>query len=158
MTHQHLRDGRSFVLVLIDADADDYIVGVFPPCLSFTYASANIDCITSSPQFRKRFLDEGKAGGRDAADELNARVQDYVKTLKSSSDNPEVIVRAYADVQNLHAACVRNGKMKGSTDLRLFIHGFNQRLAMFDFADVGPGKEGADNKVRSMVGFENLEN
>lgn len=38
--------------------------------------------------------------------------------------------------------------MKESSSMSLFAHGFNQRQALFDFVDVGPGKEGADNKVR----------
>ncbi|KAK4691230.1 hypothetical protein P7C71_g5723, partial [Lecanoromycetidae sp. Uapishka_2] len=122
-TVARMRDGRPFVLVLIDADADDYI-------------------------FKKSFLDGEKVGGRDAADELQARVQDYVKKLGLDAESTEIMVRAYADVKNLYAACTRNGKIKMGADLRLFIHGFNQRLAMFDFVDVGTGKEGADNKVR----------
>ena len=34
--------------------------------------------------------------------------------------------------------------------MSLFTHGFNQRQALFDFVEVGLGKEAADNKVRGM--------
>ena len=63
-------------------------------------------------------------------------------------DSIEIVVRAYADVKGLHGACVRNGKMKNGASLSLFVHGFNQRQGLFDFVDVGPGKESADNKIR----------
>lgn len=60
------------------------------------------------------------------------------------------MIRAYADIKNLQAACVRNGKMQTGAILGRFLVGFNQRQALFDFVDVGDWKEGADNKVRGM--------
>ncbi len=93
-------------------------------------------------------MSRNEAGGRDAADELNARIKDYARTLRLDAENTEIIVRAYADVKSLRSACVKNGKMRESSSMSLFTHGFNQRQALFDFVDVGQGKEAADNKVR----------
>ena len=93
-------------------------------------------------------MSRNEAGGRDAADELHARVKDYARELKLDSENIDISVRAYADLKSLRSACVRNGRMKESSSMSLFAHGFSQRQALFDFVDVGPGKEGADNKVR----------
>ena len=95
-------------------------------------------------------MSRNEAGGRDAADELHARVKDYVRELKLDTENIDISVRAYADLKSLRSACVRNGRMKEGSSMGLFAHGFSQRQALFDFVDVGPGKEGADNKVRGM--------
>ncbi|KAF6217841.1 hypothetical protein HO133_006253 [Letharia lupina] len=122
------QNGRGFVVVLIDADADDYI-------------------------FQQRFLNRNEAGGRDAADELQARVKDYLRTIQIDVENTDIVVRAYADVKSLHGACIKNGKMKSGASLSLFVHGFNQRQGLFDFVDVGPGKESADNKLRECLDF-----
>lgn len=93
-------------------------------------------------------MNKNEAGGRDAADELQSRVKDYLRTIQIDVDSTEVMVRAYADVKSLHGACIRNGKMRNGANLSQFVHGFNQRLGLFDFVDVGPGKESADNKIR----------
>ena len=96
-----------------------------------------------------------EAGGRDAADELHARIKDYAKKLKLDAENTDIAVRAYADLKSLRSACVKNGKMKESSNMSLFAHGFNQRHALFDIVDVGLGKEAADNKVRGW--FRSIE-
>lgn len=93
-------------------------------------------------------MNRNEAGGRDAADELHARVKDYLKTIHINVDSTEIAVRAYADIKSLYGACLRNGKMKIGVSLNQFVHGFNQRQGLFDFVDVGPGKESADNKIR----------
>lgn len=102
------------------------------------------------------FLSRNEAGGRDAADELHSRVKNYVKKLKLDAENIDIAVRAYTDLKSLRSACVKNGKMKESSSMSLFAHGFNQRQALFDFVDVGPGKERADNKVRGTFFMSNL--
>ena len=65
-------------------------------------------------------------------------------------DETDILVRAYADIKSLHAACIRNGKMKSGANLTHFAFGFSQRQGLFDFVDVGPWKEGADHKIRGI--------
>ena len=110
----------------------------------------NLTCFTSLLQFHEKFLSRDEPGGRDAADELHARIKDYAKKLKLDAENININVRAYADLKSLRSACVKNGKMKEGSSINLFAHGFNQRQGLFDLVDVGPGKEAADNKVRGM--------
>lgn len=43
-----------------------------------------------------------------------------------------------------------NGLMKATADLSLFANGFTGRQPLFDFVDVGLGKERADHKVKGM--------
>ena len=89
-----------------------------------------------------------QAGGRDAADELHARVKDHLKKLELDAENTDIAVQVYADLKNLGSASVKSRKMEESSSMILFAHGFNQRQALFDFVDVIPGGEAADNKVR----------
>ena len=96
-------------------------------------------------------MSRNEAGGRDAADELHARIKDYAKKLKLDAENTDIAVRAYADLKSLRTACVRSGKMRESSNMSFFAHGFNQRHALFDIVDVGLGKEAADNKVRGWL-------
>ena len=96
-------------------------------------------------------MSRNEIGGRDAADEVHSKIKDYAKNLKLDAENTDITVRAYADLKSLRSACVRNGKMRESSSMSLFTHGFNQRQALFDFVDVGLGKEAADNKVRGML-------
>lgn len=42
----------------------------------------------------------------------------------------------------------RDGSIDNENDLRDFALGFTQGKAMFDFVDVGHGKERADNKIK----------
>ena len=103
-------------------------------------------------------MSRNEAGGRDAADELHARIKDYMKKLKLDAENTDIAVQAYADLKSLRSACVKNGKMKESSSVSLFAHGFNQRQALFNFVDVGSGKKGADNKVRGTCTVQSLPN
>ena len=88
-------------------------------------------------------MGRNEAGGRDAADELHARIK---KKLKLDAENTDFSVRAYADLKSLRSACVK--KLKESSNMSLFAHGFNQRHALFDIVVMGLGKEAADNKIR----------
>ena len=100
-------------------------------------------------------MSRNEAGGRDAADELHARIKNYVRKLKLDAENTDITVRAYANMKDLKSACVKKRKMKEGSNMSLFAHGFNQRQALFDFVDVGSGKEAADNKVRGW--FHSME-
>ena len=62
--------------------------------------------------------------------------------------NTDIIVRAFANVKSLTKALHRDGKMRDNADLASFARGFTQRQGLFDFVDVGSGKEEADEKIR----------
>lgn len=98
------------------------------------------------------FTRSSSIGMRQAAETLpmscTLDTKNHVKELKLDAENTDTTVRAYAYLKSLRSACVKNGKMKESSSMNLFAHGFNQRQATFDLVDVGPGRERADNKVR----------
>ena len=87
-------------------------------------------------------------GGEQAADELLAKTREYLQTIMDDSDRLEVVVRAFANLDGLASTLIRDGRIKDSSQLRNFFTGFSSRLALFDFVDVGAGKERADNKIR----------
>ena len=66
----------------------------------------------------------------------------------SDSDKLDILVKAFANLEGLAIALVRDGRLKDVGQLRAFVTGFSSRLAFFDFVDVGVGKERADHKIR----------
>ena len=71
-----------------------------------------------------------------------------MQILAFDVDNTDILVRAYANIKGLGKALHRGGKMRENANLASFAHGFTQRQGLFDFVDVGSGKEGADEKIR----------
>ncbi|KAL9576767.1 MAG: hypothetical protein Q9203_007673 [Teloschistes exilis] len=130
-----LNNRRSFVLVLIDADGDGYI-------------------------FRDVYLNKGEDGGKYAADALLGEVKTYLKQLglPAAGSNTDVVVRAYANLRGLGRACLKYGWMDATTatmttGLQQFANGFTGRQPLFDFVDVGDGKEKADQKIKDVFSF-----
>lgn len=53
----------------------------------------------------------------------------------------------YADVRGLADMLVRLGAIEALKDFDEFVRGFNRAKTMFDFIDVGAGKDRADEKI-----------
>ena len=58
-----------------------------------------------------------------------------------------VMVKAYANLSGLAQACVRDKELASVVDMVQSWIGFSRRYPLFDFVDVGFGKEEADNKL-----------
>ncbi|KAM5528683.1 hypothetical protein FOXYSP1_19164 [Fusarium oxysporum f. sp. phaseoli] len=117
---------RPFVVVLIDADADGYT-------------------------FQDKFIKAASAGGEKAADELLTVTREYLQTILDDSERLDVVVKAFARLDGLGSKLAREGRIRDIAQLRAFCAGFSSRLPLFDFIDVGSGKERADNKIRGTV-------
>lgn len=96
-------------------------------------------------------MNKGEDGGRRAADELLGQIKKYLKELGLQAGNTDVVVRAYANIRGLGRACVKSGGMEATTNLHQFASGFTGRQPLFDFVDVGDGKEKADQKIKGML-------
>ena len=86
-----------------------------------------------------------------AADEFIAKVRQYLVSLGSSAEDANtvpIVVKAYANLNGLAQACVREKRVKTGVDVVQFWIGFTRRYPLADFVDVGAGKEEADNKIR----------
>jgi hypothetical protein len=58
-----------------------------------------------------------------------------------------VICRIYANVRGLGDVLVRTGAIAAIEDFEDFVRGFTRAKTMFDFIDVGVGKDRADEKI-----------
>ncbi|KAL1598540.1 hypothetical protein SLS59_006827 [Nothophoma quercina] len=61
--------------------------------------------------------------------------------------NARVICRVYANVLGLGEVLARAGVVEDAYDFELFMRGFTRAKTMFDFIDVGSGKDRADEKI-----------
>ncbi|KAK8113578.1 hypothetical protein PG984_014104 [Apiospora sp. TS-2023a] len=131
------QEKRPFVAVVVDADADDYV--------SDTHEKATIPF-----QFGEDLLTRGEKGGAEAADALLSAVQGYAQNKIRELPEVDIVVRAFANVTGLREALHRRRVTCDMDQLRAFASGFNNRQALFDFVDVGSGKERADSKIRGL--------
>ncbi|KAK8006948.1 hypothetical protein PG989_000938 [Apiospora arundinis] len=122
------QERRPFVAVIIDADADEYAFG-------------------------EDLLTRGEKGGVEAADALLSAVQGYAQGTVGVPEGTNITVRAYANLNGLKEALQRRKFSCDFAQLRAFASGFNNRQALFDFVDVGSGKERADSKIRENISF-----
>ncbi|KAB8343133.1 hypothetical protein FH972_022726 [Carpinus fangiana] len=90
----------------------------------------------------------GESGGADAAHKLMQRITSFIAEQQDIPSRSAVMVRIYANLEGL-AKCLRHfGVITHVDELIAFFRGFSSSQFLFDFVDVGPGKERADTKLR----------
>lgn len=97
--------------------------------------------------FNDSFLTQGEQGGKDAANQLWASVHDYIGRNFSNVQSPKIVARVYANVKGLADVCYKTGIVEKSSMVEDFTRGFNGSRLLFDFVDVGSGKDRADDKL-----------
>ena len=98
--------------------------------------------------FHEHFLSKGEEGGRQAAAVLRQSTEIYAREqIPTLPGDTKVVARMYANVKGLADACYRAGLVPGSSAIEDFVRGFTRGNTLFDFVDVGPGKDRADEKV-----------
>ncbi|GAD91710.1 C-x8-C-x5-C-x3-H type zinc finger protein [Paecilomyces variotii No. 5] len=97
--------------------------------------------------FQDYLLQQGEQGGRDAANQLWACIRDYVTRNLPSISSPKIITKIFANVQGLAETCVKAGIIDKTSLFEDFVRGFNGSRLLFDFVDVGTGKDRADDKL-----------
>lgn len=102
---------------------------------------------TNNLQFPDQLLRAGESGGRCAAAKVSAAVQDYIETEGTTTPGTRIVCRIYANVRGLSEVLVRSGAITEVTDFEEFVRGFTRGKVLFDFVDVGPGKDRADDKI-----------
>lgn len=98
--------------------------------------------------FHEHYLARGEEGGRSAAQVLRSSTEIY--TREQMPDLPadiKIVTRMYANVKGLADLCCRAGLVASPTLIKDFVRGFTRGNPLFDFVDVGPGKDRADEKV-----------
>ena len=113
-----------FILVLIDGDGmifDDYLMA------------------------------KGETGGKEAAAALWAAIREYIsQTVPELSPDYKIVTRIYANLKGLGEVCHRVGILENPALIEQFARGFTGSKQLFDFIDVGIGKDRADDKIAGM--------
>jgi hypothetical protein len=98
--------------------------------------------------FSQTFLQQGALGGKQAAKLLHDSIIKWASA--SVMDFPvdsKVVVRVYANLQGLAQTCTRAGLVDSPVKVEEFARGFTCGKPLFDFTDVGAGKDRADAKM-----------
>jgi hypothetical protein len=139
-----MQSRRPFVLVLIDVDADGFLV-----CPQST---AHVASTKFHVQFQDKYITRKAQGGEALADELLIRVREYLRPQYEDADSLDIIVRVYANLEGMANYLVRLDKVRNLGSLRAMATGFCGRISSFDWIDVGVGKEGnSGRKIRGML-------
>ncbi len=127
------------MLVLIDADADGYIVGIFPAK----------DQKTSPHMFQfKEGYYKDIDGGRKAAVDLEAVVREHLKSSHPELSSMPIMIKAFANADGLAQILVKAKLTKSPGFLASFAKEFSQARDTSDFVLVGSGKDRADGKIK----------
>lgn len=97
--------------------------------------------------FRDEFIQQGEQGGQNAANQLWTALDNFVASNFPSITSPKIMTRIFANVKGLSELCVRAGIINEYSLLDDFVRGFNSTRALFDFVDVGAGKDSANDKI-----------
>jgi hypothetical protein len=87
-------------------------------------------------------------GGRKAALDLRASVQDYLKKQQPQLSSLPIVVKAFANEDGLSHLLVKAKIIKSPGLLGDFAKGFSQAYNTSDFVLVGSGKDRADEKIK----------
>ena len=98
--------------------------------------------------FEDHLIQKGEAGGKEAAGQLWTAVKDYVhQKMTGLSSDYKIVTRIYANLKGLGDVCHRSGIIESPGILEDFMRGFTGGKQLFDFIDVGSGKDRADDKI-----------
>lgn len=108
--------------------------------------------------FDDRLIQKAEAGGKEAASILWGAVRDYVhKKIPDLSSDYKIVTRIYANLKGLGDVCNRAGILDNPNHMEEFTRGFTGSKQLFDFIDVGSGKDRADDKICGKSSTNNCE-
>ncbi|KAI0477759.1 hypothetical protein GGR56DRAFT_424869 [Xylariaceae sp. FL0804] len=102
-------------------------------------------------KFADEYLRDPIAGAEKAALRLKHAVRDNLRDTGYGHDDIPIIVRVYANLNDLAKSLRLARIINYDDDMRLFAEHFTNSRADFDFVNVGKGKENADSKMRRML-------
>ncbi|MCJ1310117.1 hypothetical protein MMC25_003778 [Agyrium rufum] len=103
--------------------------------------------------FDDELVNQGEAGGREAAARLTTFIREHVqqttisKTMPNIPSDYKIVVKIYANLRGLADAYFRSGVCAKPHVVEDFARGFTGAKQLFDFIDVGSGKDRADDKI-----------
>lgn len=104
--------------------------------------------------FDDRLISKGESGGKEAATILWDSVSQYVQShMTNLSLGYRIVTRVYANLKGLGDVCHRSGITDRLERIEEFARGFTGSKQLFDFVDVGMGKDRADDKIIGEKGW-----
>jgi hypothetical protein len=97
--------------------------------------------------FSDELLQQGERGGKEAATQLWGAMNDFVQQALPHLSSPKILARIYANVRGLGDVLQKSNIIDRATSFEDFARGFNGSKLLFDFIDVGTGKDKADDKI-----------
>lgn len=97
--------------------------------------------------FNEDLLQQGEKGGKEAASQLWGAMNDFVHQVLPHLSSPKILARIYANVKGLGDVLQKSSIIDRATLFEDFARGFNGSKLLFDFIDVGTGKDKADDKI-----------
>ncbi|KAF2137547.1 uncharacterized protein K452DRAFT_278557 [Aplosporella prunicola CBS 121167] len=98
--------------------------------------------------FTDSLLRQAEEGGKTAAGRLETQLEEHLNSrLPDIPGNCKLVVRIYANLKGLGETCRSAGIIANTADVEAFAKGFTRNKPLFDFVDVGPGKDRADEKL-----------
>ncbi|RYP13542.1 hypothetical protein DL767_010680 [Monosporascus sp. MG133] len=102
-------------------------------------------------KFADEFLRDPIEGAERAAQKLKQAVRDNLKGTGFGNDDVSIVVRVYANLNDLSKSLRLSRVISSDDEMRLFAERFTNSRADFDFVNVGKGKENADSKIRRLL-------
>ncbi|KAL8805210.1 MAG: hypothetical protein Q9182_002085 [Xanthomendoza sp. 2 TL-2023] len=101
--------------------------------------------------FEDNLIHKGEIGGKEAAADLWNGIKDHVHDrLPDITSDCKIVTRIYANMKGLSDVCWKAGLVDKPTLVEEFYRGFTGSKVLFDFIDVGPGKDRADEKLTEL--------
>lgn len=98
--------------------------------------------------FDDQFIKRGEIGGREAATMLTSCIREYLhERIPTLPSDYKIVTRIYANLKGLGEVCYRAGILERAVMIEDFARGFTGSKQLFDFVDVGMGKDRADDKI-----------
>ena len=97
--------------------------------------------------FNEDLLQQGEKGGKEAASQLWSALNGFVQQKLPMLASPKILARIYANVKGLGDVLQKSGIIDRASLFEDFARGFNGSKLLFDFVDVGSGKDKADDKI-----------
>ena len=97
--------------------------------------------------FNEELLQQGEKGGKEAASALWSAANDFVQRALPHLSSPKILARVYANVKGLGDVLQKSSTIDRASLFEDFARGFNGSKLLFDFIDVGTGKDKADDKI-----------
>lgn len=98
--------------------------------------------------FQDHLLERGADGGSEAAHLLLSELRAKLKDRYPSAAPWSVVVNIYANLDDLARKLYSIKIINKQSDLQDFARGFTISQPLFNFIDIGRGKERADHKLR----------